>query len=139
MKEQLIEKGIVISSEDGTAEIALTQKGECEECSAKLFCKPGKNNSNIIKAVDPFNSHPGSEVKIAIDGKKILSISFMLYGVPLFLFLAAIILTIQLIPDTSPKELFAFITAVLVISVYYFFVYLITFRRRRLILPRIIS
>ena len=139
MNEQLIEQGIVLSSENGTAEIAISEKGECSECSAKIFCKPGKDNSRVIKASDPFNSKPGSKVNIVIEGKNLLLISIKLYGIPLLIFLSIIILSMTVFESSQSKELLSFIFSIAGISIYYFFVYLFSLRKKTLILPRIIS
>ncbi|HET54467.1 MAG TPA: hypothetical protein ENN33_04550, partial [Ignavibacteria bacterium] len=84
--ESIIEKGIVLSAADGHAEIALIQTGSCEECSAKIFCKPSeKKDTKIIEAEDPYGVQPGDEVQIEIAGTDILKASFMLYGMPLII------------------------------------------------------
>ena len=48
MNEELKEEGIVVSTSDGYAEIQLVENDNCEDCSAKLFCKPQEDNSKNL-------------------------------------------------------------------------------------------
>jgi positive regulator of sigma E activity len=52
--EELIEEGIVIKVDKGTAEIAIIEKGECAECSAKVYCSPTEGNKKKLKVSDPY-------------------------------------------------------------------------------------
>ncbi|MFH1526476.1 MAG: hypothetical protein ABIG69_07460 [Bacteroidota bacterium] len=47
VEEEIIEEGLVIKSENGIAEIQLRETKECEECTAKLFCKPGGEKTKL--------------------------------------------------------------------------------------------
>lgn len=108
--ENIIEKGIVLKAENGQAEIALIETGSCEECSAKIFCKPSeKSDSKILEVSDPFGVQPGDEVQIEINGGDVLKASVMLYGVPLILIILGIIIGMELFANTSLPELFSFL------------------------------
>lgn len=108
--ENIIEKGIVLSTKDGYAEIALMQTGSCKECSAKIFCKPsGKTDTKILEVSDPFGVKPGDEVQIQIDGSDVLKASVLLYGVPLLLIVFGIIVGMSLFPRTLIPELLSFL------------------------------
>ncbi|MEJ5263432.1 MAG: SoxR reducing system RseC family protein [Ignavibacterium sp.] len=90
-KEEITEEGIVKQSKDGIAEIIISDSNHCEECSAKIYCKPGNNNFRTLLAKDPFNSESGDKVTITINGSTILKATFQLYGIPLLITLATIL------------------------------------------------
>lgn len=118
--ESIIEKGIVLSAGDGHAEIALIQTGSCEECSAKIFCKPSENkDSKIIEVEDSFGVKAGDEVDIQIKGSDVLKASFMLYGMPLILILFGIILGMSIFNGTSSPELFSFLFSIGITALYF--------------------
>lgn len=118
--ESIIEKGIVLSSADGHAEIALIQTGSCEECSAKIFCKPSeKKDKKIIEVDDPFGVKVGDEVQIEIAGAEIFKASFTLYGMPLLLILVGIIIGMSIFSNTSFPELFAFLFSIGITAFYF--------------------
>ena len=111
-QENIIEKGIVLNAKDGHAEIALIESGGCEECSAKIFCKPSeKSDTKILEVNDPIGVEVGDEVQIEISGTAVLKASVMLYGVPLILIILGIILGMELFVNTSLPELFSFLFA----------------------------
>ena len=108
--EAIIEKGIVLKAENGLAEIALLETGSCEECSAKIFCKPSENkDSKVLEVSDPYGVQIGDEVQVQISGGAILKASAMLYGVPLLLIILGIILGMEIFAGTSLPELFSFL------------------------------
>ena len=108
--EAIIEKGIVLNSSEGLAEIALIETGSCEECSAKIFCKPSETkDSKIIEVNDPFGVVPGDEVQIEIAGSDVLKASAMLYGVPLVLIILGIVAGMEMFSAAQTPELFSFL------------------------------
>ena len=109
INESIKEKGIVVTTKKGTAEIALIESGSCEECTAKIFCKPSNvSESKIIEVSDPFGVNPGDEVEIQIAGTAVMKAS-ILYGVPLALILAGIMIGMSLFKNTSMPEVFSFL------------------------------
>jgi sigma-E factor negative regulatory protein RseC len=124
--ENIIEKGIVISSGNGHAEIALIQTGACEECSAKIFCKPSENkDSKILEVEDSFGVEVGDEVDIEINGSDVLKASFMLYGIPLILIIFGIVIGMDFFHSTKLPELLSFIFAIGLTSLYFSGLFLI--------------
>ena len=117
--ENIIEKGIVLSAENGHAEIALLEEGSCEECSAKIFCKPSeKSDSKILEVDDPFGVKPGDEVLIEINGGVILKASFLLYGMPLIMIIIGIVSGMSIFESTSLPELLSFIFGIGLTALY---------------------
>lgn len=118
--ESIIEKGIVLSSADGHAEIALIQTGSCEECSAKIFCKPSeKKDKKIIEVDDPFGVKVGDEVQIEIAGEEIFKASFVIYGMPLILIIIGIVFGMSIFSGTALPEFFSFLFGIGIIALYF--------------------
>lgn len=115
-KEELYEDGIVEESQNGFATIIISDSDHCEECSAKLYCKPGNSNERNLTAADPYGAHPGDKVRVSINGSKILSAAFLLYGIPLILLLAGLLIGAQIF--TNNKEILSTLLAVVLISIY---------------------
>ncbi len=90
MAEEIYEDGIVKEVKDGFALIILKESGACSACCAKALCSPGIDDEKTLTVKDPLGVHAGDTVRIAIKGKNILKASFLLYGIPLILFLAGI-------------------------------------------------
>ena len=115
-KEELYEDGIVKTAQDGIAEIVISDSDHCEECSAKVYCKPSSSNERSLTVKDPFGVHPGDKVRVTVKGSKILSASFLLYGIPLIILVAGIFIGLQIF--TINKELFSSLLALGLISIY---------------------
>ena len=115
-KELLYEEGIVKQSKDGIAEIIISDSNHCEECSAKIYCKPGNEKLRTILAKDPFNSKSGDKVIVKINGSRILKASIQLYGITLLLILAGIVVGMNLF--TSNKEIYSTILGITLSGIY---------------------
>jgi len=117
--EEIIEEGIVVKSENGIAEIQLKETDECEECTAKLFCKTGEEKTKLISAVDPFGTAIGDVVKISVKGRSILKATFQLYGIPLVILVFSIIVGMFLFSETTQPELYSFLSSLAGLGIYY--------------------
>lgn len=139
INEIIIETGIVLSSEKGFAEVLLSETESCEECSAKIICKPKDISSRVIKVVDPFGCSPGNEVRISVQGNLILKSSIKLYGLPLIIFVTIMIVCLMFLGTGANSELISFLTASFSTVTYY--ILLNNFERNRIknLMPRIIS
>ena len=114
--EELFEEGIVKEAHDGIAEIVISDSEHCQECSAKIYCKPGSSKERSLTVRDPFGVHPGDKVRFAIKGSKILSASFLLYGIPLSILLLGIFIGMEVFKTN--KELLASLFSIGLVSVY---------------------
>lgn len=114
--EKLIEEGTVRESKDGIATIVISDSDNCKECTAKLYCKPGSSNERSLTVKDTFGVKPGDKVRVSINGSKILGVSVLIYGIPLVLLLAGLLIGMQLFQ--SNKEFFSTLLAVGLISIY---------------------
>jgi positive regulator of sigma E activity len=140
MHEEIIEEGIVVQAENGTAEVALLETKNCEECHAKIFCKPSQSELKTIKVNDSFNCQPGDKVSFSVGGGDVLLLTTLLYGIPLVLLLAGIFLGFSIFL-AEYRELYSFLLGLGLIAIYYLILFLTnksksSFNRH---LPRIIN
>lgn len=134
--EELYEEGIVKESKDGIAIISIRDSDNCHECTAKIYCKPGKSEGRSLTVRDPYGVHPGDKVRVVIKGSKILSASFRLYGIPLVLLLAGIFIGLEVFE--SNKELFSSLLGVGMVTVYALYMFLFSEKEKINSYPEII-
>lgn len=133
--EQLHEKGIVLEVSEGKAKVQLITSASCEECSAKVFCKPKDENSNVLEVIDPIGVRQGDEVTINIEGSDLVKVSLKLYGIPLILLVAGIIIGLALFEN---NDLFAFLLGAGITAFYYLVLFILSKKSSKEILPKII-
>lgn len=107
--EIITEEGIVVSIENGIANIVVVKNEGCADCHAKIICKPASGKENIIQAIDTIGVKPGMRVCFEIKGGALLRASFILYGIPLVLLLIGVFMGMSLFDGYTGKELFAFL------------------------------
>lgn len=88
MAEELVEEATVVETGPDGVLVRLDENDACEECTARLFCTPGDGQTRLLPVVDLCGVRPGDRVLISLEGKRLLSATFALYGIPLALFLA---------------------------------------------------
>jgi sigma-E factor negative regulatory protein RseC len=114
--EKLTEEGTVKESKDGIATIVISNSDHCEECTAKLYCKPRNSDERRLVVKDPFGVKAGDKVKVMINGGKLISASFLIYGIPLILLLAGLIAGMKLFNNN--KEIFSTLLSIGLVSLY---------------------
>jgi len=137
-KEELYEEGIVKESGNGFATVIISNSDHCEECTAKLYCKPGNSNQRSLIAADPYGAHPGDKVRVSIKGSKLISASFLLYGIPLILLLSGLLIGMKIF--TINKELLSTLLSIVLIAIYFPVVFSISKRSKQKVSshPRIV-
>jgi sigma-E factor negative regulatory protein RseC len=135
-KEEFYEEGIVKEAKDGIAVINIQDSDNCHECTAKIYCKPGKSEGRSLTVRDPYGVHPGDKVHVVIKGSKILSASFFLYGIPLILLLAGIFTGYEIFEVN--KEFYSSLFAISLISVYALYMFLFSKKKKLNSYPEII-
>ncbi len=119
MNEELTEQGIVVKSEGGITEIEMLSNEHCEECTAKLFCKPREDSSRILQVNDSADLSNGDKVSISISGKSLLIASFNLYLYPLLVIIFSILIGTSLFSNTNQPELYSLAAGILMVGIYY--------------------
>jgi len=122
--EELYEEGIVKESRDGFATVIISGSDHCEECTAKLYCKPGNSNERSLIASDPYGAKSGDKVRVSIKGSKLISASFLLYGIPLILLLSGLLIGMQIF--TGNKEFYSTLLSLVLILLYILEAYMIS-------------
>jgi len=84
-KDTMIEKGKVISINDGLAVVMLTPSEKCGECRLCSRLQPGGKMSLEVEAVEGL--HPGQVVTIQIDSRQILKGGWTVFILPLIAFI----------------------------------------------------
>jgi len=125
-REELYEEGIVKEAKDGIAIISIQDSDRCEDCTAKIYCKTGNTDERSLSVRDPYGVQPGDKVRVVINGSRILSASFMLYGIPLILLLAGIFIGSEIFQTNM--ELYSSLFAIGLVLIYMLFILL--FRRK---------
>lgn len=118
--EDIYEEGVVLRSIDGKATVSVMGSDACHECGAKLFCSVSGGGENTVEVRDPFGAQTGDLVRFVIRGEAMFRVAGLLYGIPLLLILAGILIGMYLFdPGILPRELWSFILGLGMAGVYY--------------------
>ena len=85
----IAENGIVLSVEDGIAEVETIRTSSCTSCRARHGCghhaiaKVSNSNRMLMKAIAPSNLEVGQSVVVGIPEDTLLQASLWMYAVPL--------------------------------------------------------
>lgn len=137
--EELFEEGIVESVSNGTATIIVNSSDHCEECSAKVYCKPKDAEDRKILVKDSIGASVGDKVRISTKGKNLLFASLYLYAIPLIILLTSLIFGMKYF-SVNP-ELFSFLTGLVLLAIYFFILWRVSgkINTREGIMPKIVS
>ena len=125
MQEEIKEEAIIVKINNGYCDILLKENDNCEECSAKLFCKPKDEDTKSLTIKNDNNFKVGDKIHITILGSTLLKASFQLYLYPLIILIASLTIGIQLLGNQQYSELYSFLIAITAVAVYYaiFFIF----------------
>jgi sigma-E factor negative regulatory protein RseC len=119
MNETISEQGIVLKSENGIIDIEVLQNKNCEECSAKIFCKPKDDNSKVLQFESDELLAKGDKVTISISGNSLFKVSVKLYFYPLLILVLSLLLILFFLEDSRFAEIYSFLISGLIVSIYY--------------------
>jgi sigma-E factor negative regulatory protein RseC len=86
------ETGTVVEVRDRIALVSTVAKGACHSCSARGICHLGENQTMVAEAWNSLGAGVGDTVRIRLSSRSVLGAAFLLYGVPLAVFLLGVIL-----------------------------------------------
>jgi len=138
-KEKLFESGIVKNIDGTNIEVLINSNDNCEECTAKIFCKPTTEDQNILTVESDEKVQISDLVEIAVSGRTVLSFTFFLYGLPLLLLIALILFGMYLFQNSSYSELFSFALGISALAIYYILFNIIIKRNSKLFKHPIIT
>lgn len=123
--EDMYEEGIVTATARGRATVAVAQSDACEECTAKIFCKNTPDEAQSVDVRDPFGVSTGDTVRFVIRGESLFAAAGLLYGIPLLLLLAGVLVGMYAWdPGIMRKELWSFLLGIGATAAYYLAVFL---------------
>ncbi|MCX7876789.1 MAG: SoxR reducing system RseC family protein [Melioribacteraceae bacterium] len=117
MNEIILEKGKVISIHNSYAEVLIENKDNCDECSAKIFCKPKSEKDNLLFANDLIGVKINDIVEVEIKGNSIFNASLFLYFFSLIVLCVGILVG-QLIFDKL-KDPLSVLLGIMLMSIYF--------------------
>jgi sigma-E factor negative regulatory protein RseC len=86
------ETGRVIEVGDGIALVSTIAKGACHSCSARGVCHMGSQRTMEVEVWNSMDAGVGDEVRIRLSGRSTLTAAFLLYMLPLLMFLLGVML-----------------------------------------------
>ncbi|HOI30341.1 MAG TPA: SoxR reducing system RseC family protein [Melioribacteraceae bacterium] len=137
VEEVIVENAVVLSVHDRIAEVSVIPDKKCEECSAKIICKPD-NGRNIVRVDNLAGAVAGDNVKIEIKGNTVLFASFLLYGIPLLILIAGIFSGLSIFSGNDSAEIYSVLFGIGLMIIYFFLSYSLNKRHRQEILPKIV-
>ncbi|MBI5044064.1 MAG: SoxR reducing system RseC family protein [Nitrospirae bacterium] len=112
------EEGIVIQTFDDKAKVKTIRSSACEGCASASFCHPEKGTEMIMEVVNNIHAKVGERVKIGLKPGVYLKASFLVYMVPIIIFIIGAIIGKELavyISYSKDSDLFAIITGVILL------------------------
>lgn len=110
--ERLVEEAVVVAVDSGPPAMVDLQilAGEgCEECAARLICKPEDGELRRLRLPADRPLTPGDRVRVEVSGARVLGASLWLYGLPLLGLVGGILLAWLLLPPAAAREALAFL------------------------------
>ncbi|MEA3287057.1 MAG: SoxR reducing system RseC family protein [Candidatus Marinimicrobia bacterium] len=114
------ETGIVQALDDTQITIAFSVRNACDNCSLKVICSPGKQSGQSLTMPNSGHFSIGQRIRIEEGSNLELHLALTQFGLPLLLFLSGLILGYILPQSLFPKELMAFLTALLGLGISFF-------------------
>ncbi|MFC1478528.1 SoxR reducing system RseC family protein [Candidatus Margulisiibacteriota bacterium] len=116
------EQGKVVKTEGNIVFIELEKRAACGYCHACDF----QQNGNILKVVNDKQAKVGNKVVISIPEWNMIKIAFLVYIVPLVLFVAAYLagdgIARNFSTSTDQFIIWGMITSIAVLFLYYLFI-----------------
>jgi sigma-E factor negative regulatory protein RseC len=92
MRCKMEETGTVVEIRGQVALVSTVAKGACHSCSARGVCHLGGDNTMVVEAWNRRGARVGDTVLIRLSSRSVLGAAFLLYLVPLLVFLGGFIL-----------------------------------------------
>lgn len=114
-------EGIIIGKDQEHIEVmVLRQKGCGENCASCSSC----DDTEIIRARKNFDVEIGDKVHVTAESQSVLSYILILYGIPLGLLIAGILISHSYftIKNIEPVEIYSFIVGIIAFTASAFFI-----------------
>jgi sigma-E factor negative regulatory protein RseC len=85
------ETGIVVQADGVMAKVSVQKRGACEGCTVRGVCETSDDGMEI-EALNPVHAQTGQKVKVSIKAQTYLKGTLVVYGLPLIVFIAGVII-----------------------------------------------
>lgn len=138
MSEQIIERGKVIAiEEEGFAKVTVVKSDACDNCDS-MFCNPGDAYQMKIDVTNTIGAKVGDTIEFSIGGTTLLSMSGVIYGVPILIMIFVIYYGTTYFESNLKELISAAAAGGLVITYYYILRIFGERRKKKPSLPKII-
>jgi positive regulator of sigma E activity len=135
-QEKIVEKGTVVEINEKSVNVVMMKNDHCESCGS-MFCNLNGKEQPVVETQKREDIKVGDIVEVTIGGDQVLNISFFIYGVPIIILIATIIVGLRVFTGAN-AELLSVGIAVGIIVVYYFIFNLVAKRiKDNIKLPKI--
>lgn len=114
------ETGIVTDVNASGVQINFTSGDACDNCGLKVVCAPGKPSERSLTLPASGEFTPGQRVRVEETSNVELHLAMTQFGLPLILFLTGLMAGYFAPQSILPKELAAFIVALLGLAISFF-------------------
>jgi len=90
-KHDMEEVGRVVEVSGDTVKVELEGSEKCGHCGAKILCHPNSNNKMYIEAINKAEAKLGDKVKIEIVSGTSIFATFLLFIVPIIVFIVVFV------------------------------------------------
>lgn len=105
--EKLVEIGTVKELSGGEAVVEVERSSACAHCVSRHLCFPEGVTNLLVRVANTPGAKPGDKVKLSLEGRTFLFLSFLVYMVPLLLFFPGSylggIMSVYLLPGRDPQ------------------------------------
>ncbi|HCK98499.1 MAG TPA: hypothetical protein DHW42_00120 [Candidatus Marinimicrobia bacterium] len=118
--DQEFETGEIVEIIGIIAGVELQENDQCHSCGAKMICRPGASGKRMLYLKNTLNARVGDRILIEQSDKNQLKLAFMQYGLPMFGFIAAVIIANLFISETVlgiPAEIWQFVIGLSVLGI----------------------
>jgi len=102
----IIDRGRITVLDGDQAHVEILTGEACAGCGARVLCKPGANNSNILIAFNQAGGQVGDRVEIRESGNILLKLSLLQYVPPLLGFVLGVLVGYLLSGEQNELILF---------------------------------
>jgi sigma-E factor negative regulatory protein RseC len=125
----MTERGVVTAVEDGEATVSFEPSERCVSCRRCAGANDGKRM--VMRVRTRKNVRPGDMVTIEVNPRALLSSAFLVFVLPLFMFIIGVLASVPLLERTGiemDKNLAGILAGLILMTVTFVFVFL--FERR---------
>ncbi len=114
------EAGIIQALNDTSITIAFSSGDACDTCGLKVVCAPGKQSERSLTLPNPGHVSLGQKIQVEELSNLELHLALIQFGLPMLAFLVGLFLGYLVPQGFIPRELAAFLIALLGLGISFF-------------------